>query len=66
MTDDSNHSYITDRNEIVRVDWLYSYDGGGFPMIIPEIAPVRDDMVGLPACKAAGAWEYFLKPKSTL
>lgn len=58
------HTYITDRTEVVQSDWLYSYDGGGFIMIIPEIAPVNPDMVGKPAHRAAYAWEYFLKPKS--
>lgn len=57
-----DYEFIKDRNEIVQEDWKYSYDGGGFPMIIPEEGPVRPEMVGLPAFKASLAWEYFLKP----
>lgn len=55
--------FITDKNEIVQKDWFYSYDDGGITAIIPAILPVTEDMIGLPAYKAAFAWEYFLKPK---
>lgn len=57
------YEFIKDKNEIVQADWQYSYDIGGFPMVIPEEALVREDMIGKPAHEAAVAWEYFMKPK---
>jgi len=59
----NNYVFITNRNEIVQENWRYSYDGGGFPMIIPEEKPVTSDMVGKPAHESCTAWEYFLKPE---
>jgi len=54
--------FIKDKNEIVQKDWHYAYYGGGFPMIIPEEAPVQKDMIGKPAHEASMAWGYFMKP----
>lgn len=54
---------LKNKEAIVQDTWKYSYDSGGFPMVIPIEDFVTDDMVGKPAYKACLAWEYFLVPE---